>query len=104
MRDRETKSDLRRIIATLRAELASTGEERLAARREVGEVKREIETLTETYRKMTAERDAQIKVLQSDRDRLTTAVEVLSRRIVSPAAERDVTRAGWRYAMEQAPK
>lgn len=36
-------------------------------------------------------------VLASDRDRLTTAVEVLARRIVSPAAETDPTRAGWRH-------
>lgn len=45
---------------------------------------------------MTAEMGSRIGVLESDRDRLTTAVEVLARRLVSPAAEKDRSRAGWR--------
>jgi hypothetical protein len=38
-----------------------------------------------------------LMVAHSDRDRLTTTVEILARRIVSPAAESDPTRAGWRH-------
>lgn len=39
---------------------------------------------------------SRIGVLESDRDRLTTVVEVLARRLVSPQAELDRSRAGWR--------
>jgi chromosome segregation ATPase len=39
---------------------------------------------------------ARIGVLESDRDRLTTVVEVLARRLMSPTAEHDRSRAGWR--------
>lgn len=48
-------------------------------------------------RAVIEEQHAQIEVLSSDRDRLTTVVEVLSRRIVSPRAETDARRAGWRH-------
>jgi chromosome segregation ATPase len=41
-------------------------------------------------------RQGLILVLQSDRDRLTATIEVLSRRLASPAADEDPTRAGWR--------
>lgn len=43
---------------------------------------------------------AQIGVLQSDRDRLTAALEVVTRRLASPAAETVPSRAGWRAANE----
>lgn len=39
-----------------------------------------------------------IAVLQGDRDALTRTIEVLSRRLASPAADLNVTRAGYRYA------
>lgn len=39
---------------------------------------------------------AHIQVLASDRDRLTATVEILSRRLASPAADSDPSRAGWR--------
>lgn len=44
---------------------------------------------------------SQIAVLSSDRDRLTATVESLARRLASPTAETDRTRAGWRHANEQ---
>ncbi len=44
----------------------------------------------------TTEMASRIGVLESDRDRLTTVVEVLARRLMSPAAEKDRSRAGWR--------
>lgn len=44
---------------------------------------------------------SQLAVLQSDRDRLTAALEVCTRRLASPAADQDATRAGWRYASEK---
>lgn len=40
-------------------------------------------------------------VLQSDRDRLVAALEVLTRRFASPTAETDPTRAGWRARNRQ---
>ena len=42
-------------------------------------------------------------VLQSDRDRLTATIEALSRRLASPTAERDASRAGWRAANRLSP-
>lgn len=41
---------------------------------------------------------AQLLVVQSDRDRLTAALETCTRRLASPTAEKDATRAGWRAA------
>lgn len=43
-------------------------------------------------------RSSRLMVLQSDRDRLTAAIEVMARRHASPSAENDRTRAGWRHA------
>lgn len=40
--------------------------------------------------------EAHIAVLQGDRDALTRTIEVLSRRLASPQADRDPVRAGWR--------
>jgi len=48
-------------------------------------------------RELTAAYD-HTTVLQSDRDRLTVALEVCARRLASPAADRDVRRGGWRAA------
>lgn len=45
---------------------------------------------------MAVQMGSRIGVLQSDRDRLTTVVEVLARRLMSPIAEMDQSRAGWR--------
>jgi chromosome segregation ATPase len=39
-----------------------------------------------------------ILVLQGDRDRLTTALEVCTRRLASPYADKDPSRGGWRSA------
>ncbi len=39
-----------------------------------------------------------LTVLQSDRDRLTCALEVACRRLASPTADQDYTRGGWRAA------
>lgn len=38
------------------------------------------------------------QVLQGDRDRLTAALELCTRRLASPYAERQLARAGWRGA------
>lgn len=43
----------------------------------------------------------QIDVLRSDRDRLTVALEVCTRRLASPGADSDPSRAGWRAANRQ---
>lgn len=48
------------------------------------------------YKTQAVQMGSRIGVLESDRDRLTTVVEVLARRLVSPAAEMDRSRAGWR--------
>ena len=42
--------------------------------------------------------EAHTIVLQGDRDALTRVVEVLSRRLASPAADHDPSRGGWRSA------
>lgn len=47
------------------------------------------------------QKEAHNLVLQSDRDRLTATIEALSRRLASPSAETDATRAGWRSASRQ---
>jgi hypothetical protein len=44
------------------------------------------------------------QVLQSDRDRLTATIESLARRLASPTAERDASRAGWRAANRLTPQ
>jgi len=46
------------------------------------------------------EKDAHIQVLLSDRDRLTAAIEILSRRLASPTADKHAHRAGWRAQNE----
>jgi len=61
---------------------------------------RELDALSTHIRSLgdTIERrDSQIAVLQSDRDRLTAALEVQCRRHASPTAEYDRSRSG-RYA------
>jgi hypothetical protein len=74
---------------------------------------REITTLTDQLTqasRQVADRDLDIRrleteigrchdhllVLQSDRDRLTCALEVACRRLASPTADQDYTRGGWR--------
>lgn len=42
--------------------------------------------------------ESHIAVLQGDRDALTRTIEVLSRRLASPGADKDPARAGWRAA------
>lgn len=86
-----------------REELAHANDERRRLERELVGAQHEITNRIG----MTTEMASRIGVLESDRDRLTTVVEVLARRLMSPAAEKDRSRAGWRALtnqMEPAPK
>jgi multidrug resistance efflux pump len=100
MADRRTLNKLDRTIAKLEAAITAAKtrhEETHASYRQQLEDKNEQhgkEMEIEYQRRQALE--AQIVVLQSDRDRLTATVEILSRRLASPAADRDVTRGGWR--------
>lgn len=64
----------------------------------VDQRERDIKALREKQETELKAYRAQITVLLGDRDRLTATVEILSRRLMSPAAEHDVTRGGWRGA------
>lgn len=76
LREAETK------IATLADDLQAA---RLARRAADDQNKQDIER-----------QGAHIGVLQGDRDALTRTIEVLSRRLASPGADKDPARAGWR--------
>jgi len=53
---------------------------------------------TASYRRELDAAHDHLTVLKSDRDRLTVALEVCTRRLASPGADRDLTRGGWRAA------
>lgn len=57
----------------------------------------------DNYKESAEKSGVHVVVLLSDRDRLTAALEVLTRRFASPHAEQDPSRAGWR-ASARVPK
>ena len=62
----------------------------------------EAQLARESAERRVKEQAAHIVVLQGDRDALTRTIEVLSRRLASPLADRDPVRAGWRAGMAAA--
>lgn len=65
---------------------------------QISEMKRDYdEELARFTRELSGLSDHAI-VLQGDRDRLTATIEVLSRRLASPYADKDRIRGGWRGA------
>ncbi len=87
--------ELNETITALEAKIAQMKECLEATHRRY---RREIEEINqENWQRHTSMSD-QLAVLQSDRDRLTATVEVLSRRLASPTADKDARRAGWRHA------
>ena len=52
----------------------------------------------ESNKYLLTQHEQHAMVLQGDRDALTRTIEVLSRRLASPAADRNPYRAGWRGA------
>lgn len=102
--------DLRERLTTVSADLHDTRvayTNTLGAQREAEDtavaLRTQVERLNEALersedvRRHAQEMDsAQISVLLGDRDRLTATVEILARRLASPSADRDATRAGWR--------
>lgn len=77
--------ELRERVRVLEHQLNERNEECQDHQREVRKVNRQNEILQDHG-----------MVLQSDRDRLTCALEVACRRLASPSADQDWTRAGWR--------
>jgi predicted RNase H-like nuclease (RuvC/YqgF family) len=73
---------------------------RTAARlqEQVTEMKRDYEEERARFTRELSSLSDHAIVLQGDRDRLTATIEVLSRRLASPYADRDAIRGGWRGA------
>jgi len=61
-------------------------------------LRHELARNTERTKDLIAQHEQHAMVLLGDRDALTRTIEVLSRRLASPAADRDPYRAGWRGA------
>jgi chromosome segregation ATPase len=101
----------RNIVRTLRRQLKDARDARADEVARLNDQIMQLEGLLSDTRKeidytagVMQRRQGLIMVLQSDRDRLTATVETLSRRLASPAADEDPTRAGWRAgnaALEQ---
>ena len=92
-----------RIVRVLRRQLKDAFANRqhqvreIEVSRDAAQFAREALARTEERQKsIDASYEAHIAVLQGDRDALTRTIEVLSRRLASPQADRDPVRAGWR--------
>lgn len=98
---RRTKREVKLIADCdrLAVDLGSSRSAMHAAQADSEQKARQISLLEAVVRNL----EARNLVLQSDRDRLTAALESCTRRLASPEAELDRTRAGWRASRDQAP-
>lgn len=94
---RLTKTQLIAQLTATRGALQQVEDRREDERQERQRLETELRTQQDLFRAREA-------VLLSDRDALTRALEIQSRRLASPAADRDVFRAGFRAPISQAPR
>jgi hypothetical protein len=88
----------RRTKAQLEHYLAQSNEIVTSLRKQNDETLRDYHDERERFARETAGLHDHILVLQGDRDRLTATIEILSRRLASPYADKDPIRGGWRWA------
>jgi hypothetical protein len=91
----------RRAYDTLRREIKDAQERVMQQGLRARDLEAQLEAVERTVtieRRQRDELSDTILVLQSDRDRLTAALDVCVRRLVSPGADRHVHRGGWRAA------
>lgn len=96
MAKRKTIRELERTITDLRldiGELTCTNEQ---LRWDLQQAEKRVQAADASTEKLRELGAAHQRVLLGDRDVLTRALEVCTRRLASPAADRDPVRAGWR--------
>jgi hypothetical protein len=91
--ERRTKAQLVLMLVQAESDLG-------ACRRQNDELLRDYHAERDRFDQQRRELIAHKDVLLGDRDRLTATVEVLSRRLASPYADKDPVRGGWRGAQQ----